>query len=110
MARRKTTPAPSKDTAERLQQAIHALGDYSHVTVRPGRSHLNVYAGYQDPVARFTPLGAGRFGLSFHTHTGRWEPMPFMGETSQITEALVSALAPFLQPPEFPRTKSGSDH
>ena len=89
-----------KDDAERLTQAIHALGNYSHVTVRPGRTHLNIYAGHDEPVARFTPLDGGRYGLSFHAHTGRWEPMPFMGDLPEITEALVTALGPYLEPDE----------
>jgi hypothetical protein len=99
-----------KDDAERLTQAIRGLGDYSHVTVRRGRAHLNIYAGHDDPVARFTPIGSGRYGLSFHTHTGRWEPMPFMGDVAEITTALVTALAPYLQPDELPRKISGSGH
>ncbi len=111
-ARRRTSSiAPLlKDDAERLTQAIRSLGNYSHVTVRPGRTYLNIYAGHDEPVARFTPLGDGRYGLSFHTHMGRWEPMPFMGELPQITEALVTALAPYLEPDELPRKISGSDH
>lgn len=113
MAARKKTSSVAplfKDDAERLTQAIRALGNYSHVAVRAGRSHLNIFAGHDDPVARFTPLGAGRYGLSFHTHTGRWEPMPFMGDAPQIAEALVTALAPYLEPDDFPRKISGSDH
>ena len=111
-ARKKTSSiAPLfKDDAERLTRAIRALGNYSHVTVRAGRAHLNIYAGHDDSVARFTPLGAGRYRLSFHTHTGRWEPMPLMGNPPQIAEALVSALAPYLEPDDFPRKISGSDH
>jgi len=113
MAARKKTPSMAplfKDDAARLTQAIRALGNYSHVTVRAGRAHLNIYAGHDDPVARFTPLGTGRYGLSFHTHTGRWEPMPFMGDAPHIAEALVTALAPYLEPDDFPRKISGSDH
>jgi hypothetical protein len=99
-----------RDDAERLTQAIRALGNYSHVTVRSGRTHLNLYAGHDDPVARFTPLGNGRYGLSFRTHTGRWEPMPFMGDVPEIAKALVTALAPYLEPDELPRSISGSGH
>ena len=111
-ARRRTASiAPIfKDDAARLTQAIRALGNYAHVTVRPGRAHLNIYAGHDDPVARFTPLGNGRYGLSFHTHTDRWEPMPFMGDVAEISKALVTALAPYLEPDELPRTISGSSH
>jgi hypothetical protein len=111
MAPKKTSPGVSKDVAARLEQAIRGLGDYSHVTVRAGRAHLNVHIGYEEPVARFTPIGAGRYRLSFHSHTGRWEPMPFMGDIAHIADALVSALGPFLVPdPDFSLTNSGSDH
>jgi hypothetical protein len=111
-ARRKASSiAPIfKDDAERLTRAIRILGNFSHVIVRPGRAHFNIYAGHDDPVARFTPLGAGRYGLSFHTHTGRWERMPFMGNAPEIAKALVTALAPYLEPDELPRKISGSNH
>ena len=109
VARKQTHSAPSVDAAQLLEQAIHSLGDYSHVTVRAGRSHLNVHVGDEDPVARFSPLGAGRYGLSFHTHTGRWELMPFMGDIRQIAESLVSALGPFLVS-DLLRRNSGSGH
>jgi hypothetical protein len=36
--------------------------------------------------------------------------MPFMGDVAEITKALVTALAPYLEPDEFPRKISGSDH
>ena len=104
-------PPLFRDEAERLTQAIRVLGNYSQVTVRPGRSHLNIFAGHDEPVARFTPLGAGRYGLSFHTHAGRWEPMPFMGDASEIARALVMALAPYLEhDDDLPRKISGSNH
>lgn len=112
-ARRKASSiAPLfKDDAERLTQAIHLLGNYSHVTVRPGRGHLNIFAGHDEPVARFTPLGSGRYGLSFHTHSGRWEPMPFMGDAPELAQALVTALAPYLEPEDnLSRKISGSGH
>jgi hypothetical protein len=112
-ARRKASSiAPLfKDDAERLTQAIHLLGDYSHVTVRLGRGHLNIFAGHAEPVARFTPLGAGRYGLCFHTHSGRWEPMPFMGHASEIAQALVTTLAPYLErDDDLSRKISGSHH
>jgi hypothetical protein len=112
-ARRKASSIPPlfKDDAERLTQAIHVLGNYSHVTVRPGRGHLNIFADHDQPIARFTPLGAGRYGLSFHTHSGRWEPMPFMGNASEIAQALVTALAPYLEREhDLSRKISGSHH
>ena len=114
MAARRKAPLTApvfKDDAARLTQAIRLLGNYSHVTVRAGRDHLNIHTGHDEPVARFTPLGAGRYGLSFRTHSGRWEAMPFMGNASEIAQALVTALAPYLEPvDDFPRRISGSNH
>jgi len=110
VARKKARPAPAVDAASLLQDAIHALGNYSHVTVRAVRSHLNVYVeDDEDAVARFTPLGAGNYGLSFHTQTGRWEPMPFTGQIREIAQALVSALGAFIEP-DLSRRNNGSDH
>ena len=62
------------------------------------------------PVARATPLGAGQFGLSFHTHTGRWEPMPVVADLTRLAHDLVGLLGPYLQRWDFPDRNSGSDH
>lgn len=105
-----TKNAPTNWEAERLRDAIHARGDYGHVTVRPERGHLNVYSGDEHPVARLTPLGAGHYGLSFHKHTGRWEPMPFRGDLNQMADALVNALGIYLERWDFSRGSSGSGH
>jgi hypothetical protein len=47
-------------------------------------------------VARLTPLGANAYGLSFHHHTGRWEPMPYSGPLDDLAAVIVEQLAPFL--------------
>ncbi len=96
--------------AELLCGAIRSLGDYAHVTVRAQRGHLNVYAGDVEPVARLTPLGAGRYGLSFRNHSGRWEPMPFAGNMQEMTQRLVSALGRYLERWDFSDGKRESDH
>ena len=67
---------PTDQQAQQLCDAIHSLGDYEHVSVRAERGHLNIYTDEYGPVARFSPLGGGEYGLSFRKHTGR-EPMPF---------------------------------
>jgi len=102
--------APTAHEAEQLRQAINALGDYAHVNVRTERGHLNVYAGDTDPVARLTPLDARQYGLSFHTHTGRWEPMPFTGDIPHLANVMVSVLEPYLQRYDFSGRKSESGH
>ncbi len=64
MAMRKTArpPTPSPHDAQALQQAVQALGDYEHVSVRVGRGHLNIFMDALEAVARCTPLGAGQYG------------------------------------------------
>ena len=101
---------PTPDDAEVLRQSIHALGDYGHVQVRAVRGHLTIFVEDGTPVARATPLGAGQFGLSFHTHTGRWEPMPVIADLRRLAHDLVTLLGPYLQRWEFPDQSSGQRH
>jgi hypothetical protein len=108
--RRPVKARVSDEAATRLREAIHGLGDYGHVRVRALRGHLYVYANEDDPVARLTPLTADQYGLSFHTHTGRWEPMPFAGKIPQVARDLVDSLGIYLARADFPLGKSGSDH
>jgi hypothetical protein len=47
-------------------------------------------------VARLTSLGGNGYGLSFHHHTGRWEPMPYSGTLGDLAAVIVAQLSPFL--------------
>lgn len=96
--------------AEELARTIHALGDYAHVAVRTQRGQLYIFAADEEPIARLTPLPGGGFGLSFHSHTGRWEPMPVAGDLAQVARDLVGSLGIYLEKPDFPLGISGSDH
>lgn len=96
-APRPDTRTPDTDVATAFGAAIGTLGDYAHVTVRPRRGLLYVYVDEtEDAVARFHPLGGGTYGLSFHHHSGAWQPMPFSGDLHHITAVLVDALGPYL--------------
>ena len=112
MATRKSARphTPSPHDAQALQQAVQALGDYEHVSVRAGRGHLNIFVDAGEPVARCTPLGAGQYGLSFHNHSGRWEPLPIIADLTRLAHDLVNVLGPYLQRWDFPDTKNGSHH
>ena len=107
---RERSRVPLVEAADTLQRAIRALGDYAHVSVRPLRGHLALVVEDEQAVARCTPLGAGRYGASFRTHTGRWEPMPFVGDLPYLAHALATALDPYLQRSDFPGRNSGLDH
>ncbi|MGH7671674.1 MAG: hypothetical protein ACREMC_02155 [Gemmatimonadales bacterium] len=110
----KTTRRPLRSKhasgeAEQLATAIHALGNYRHVTVEAQRGLLYVHAD-EEPVARLTPLGRDQYGLSFHQHTGRWEPTPFTGDLAHLAGVLVSEFGAYLASCDFPPTKNGSAH
>jgi len=101
--------AQASGEAEQLAAAIHALGNYGHVTVEAQRGLLCVLAD-EEPVARLTPLGREQYGLSFHQHTGRWEPTPFTGDLAHLAGVLVTEFGAYLESYDFPSTKNGSDH
>ena len=64
------------DAANVLTTGIRADGRHDYVTVRTERGFLYVDVN-EEPIARVEPLSSGQYGLSFHHHTGRWEPTPF---------------------------------
>ena len=108
-APRSGTRTPDADVATAFGAAIGALGDYAHVTVRLRRGLLYVYVDEtDDAVAHFHPLGGGTYGLSFHHHSGAWQPMPFSGDLHHITAVLVQTLGVYLARWENGPETSGS--
>jgi len=90
----------SSREADTLRRGLHALGDYAHLSVRAERGHLTIRVNDGgDPVARVSPLAMDHYGLSFRSHTGRWEPMPFVGDLAQLAHDLVTVLGPYLARP-----------
>jgi len=84
-SRRSSHAALNDQAAEECCAAIQTLGDYAHVTVRAQRGLLYLYADdSENPVARLHPLRDATYGLSFHHHSGRWEPMPFSGDLAHM--------------------------
>ena len=117
MRRRKGQSGPKLDRviakgyASNVEALIRARGDYDHISVRAHGSHLLVEnCDLSDTVARLTHLGRDHFGLSFQSHTGRWEPMPFEGTLETVTDDLVQTLAPYLERYDFQLETSGKDH
>jgi hypothetical protein len=75
--RARSNDALDAEAAE-LTSAIRGHG-YDHVTVKADRGFLYVDAD-GEPLVRLKPLSGGsRYGLSFHHHSGRWDPTPFTG-------------------------------
>lgn len=97
------------DHAVALTTALRADGRHDHVTVRAARGAL--YVEVEDaPVLRLECLGGQHYGISFHSHTGRWEPTPFQGAIGGLAETLLTAFGPHLDAWDFPPRKSGSGH
>ena len=108
-ASRRAHASPTDQAAEACGAAIKTLGDYAHVTVRAQRGLLYVYADDpEDPVARLHPLRDATYGLSFHHHSGRWEPMPFSGDLAHMATVIVQTLGAYLVRWENPPLNSGS--
>ena len=107
---RRSHASPNDQAAAECCAAIKTLGDYAHVTVRAQRGLLYVYADDpEDPVARLHPLrDATTYGLSFHHHSGRWEPMPFSGDLAHMAIVIVQTLGAYLARWENAPLNSGS--
>lgn len=82
----------------RIQGWVHSPGS----RVSRGAGHLNIVVDDSEPV------GAGLYGLSFHSHTGRWEPMPITTDLTRLVQDLVGTLAPISHGGTFPTRKSGA--
>jgi hypothetical protein len=80
--------------ADALQRLLHERGR-THLRVNSHGDHLIVFSeedGEPEPRLRLTALPAGRFGVSFRHHTGRWEPADITGSMIEALDA-VEALA-----------------
>lgn len=106
---RRSQASPNDQAAEECCAAIKTLGDYAHVTVRSQRGLLYLYADDpENPVARLHPLNDATYGLCFHHHSGRWEPMPFSGDLAHMALVIVQTLGPYLARWENAPRNSGS--
>ena len=97
------------DDANVLTTAIRRDGRHDHVTVRADRGFLYVDVD-EEPIARLEPLSGTAYGLSFHQHSGRWEPTPFTGDLARLADVLTGEFGLYLDSYDFPPTKSGPSH
>ena len=108
--KRHVGPRPGlTDDANALITAIRGDGHHNHVTVRAERGCLYVDVD-EEPIVRLEPLSSNHYGLTFHHHTGRWEPTPFTGDVGHLASVITTVFGPHLESYDFPPTKSGSDH
>ena len=97
------------DAANVLITTIRADGRHDHVTVRAERAYLYVDVD-EEPIVRLEPLSGDQYGLSFHHHTGRWEPTPFTGDVAHLSSVVTTAFGAYLDSYDFLPKKSGSNH
>ena len=94
------TPLAQVHAAE-LQGHLAKLTGHDYARVRPYGKHLLIQMQRKDAVdtvARLTEVARNRYTAAFRTHSGRWEPLPAAGDLRQTAEAVVSMLAPYLDP------------
>lgn len=63
-----------------------------------------------EPIIRLDPLARHQYGLSFHRHTGPWEPTPFTGDVSRLADVMTTVFARHLESYDLPPTRNESDH
>lgn len=97
------------EDAKILTTAIRADGRHDHVTIRAAQGALYVEVD-EEPIVRLEPLAPHQYGLSFHRHTGRWEPTPFTGDVGRLADVITSVFASHLESYDFPPTTNGSRH
>lgn len=87
--------------AAELQRQLTTLTGHDQVTVKPYGKHLLIQMKRDDTVdtvARLTEVGRNTYTSAFRSHTGRWEPLPGIGNLAETTDLVVSLLAPYLDP------------
>jgi len=47
---------------------------------------------------RLTELARNSYSASFLSHTGRWEPLPGIGDLATVANLVVSLLGPYFEP------------
>jgi len=86
--------------AARLQRQLATLTGHELVQVKPYGKHLLIQMHRNDAVdtiARLTELGRNSYSSAFRSHTGRWEPLPGIGDLATTADLVVSLLGPYFE-------------
>ena len=79
------------ESVEELETLLARTADCTHLCVKKRGKALTIFSGTPPhPHARLTSLGRNVWGLSFPTHTGRWERTPFVGTIEQVFNTLTT--------------------
>lgn len=97
MPRASALPNP----ADELQRLLSEFTGHAAARVRPYGRHLLIQIQREDSfdtVARLTASTGRHYTAAFRTHSGRWEPLPVAADLRQAAQAVVTMLAPYLNP------------
>ena len=93
--------------AAELQRQIATLTGHQRAHVKPYGKHLLIQMHSNggvdvddsvDTIARITELARNSYSASFRSHTGRWEPLPGIGDLATVANLVVSLLGPYFEP------------
>ena len=84
-----------------LQRQLATLTGHAPAHVKPYGKHLLIQMHREDQVdtiARLTELGRNSYSAAFRSHTGRWEPLPGIGDLATVADLVVTLLNPYFDP------------
>ena len=87
--------------AAELQRQLATLTGHALAHVKPYGKHLLIQMHREDQVdtiARLTELGRNSYSAAFRSHTGRWEPLPGIGDLATVADLVVMLLNAYFDP------------
>ena len=96
-------PQPLAAVAEIETKIARILG-HEAVKVKAYGRHFLIQIndnGQLDTIARLTQIDPKTYGVSFKSHTGRWDPLPEEGSRDEMITLLVGELGPYLDPANY---------
>lgn len=87
--------------AAELQRQLATLTGHALAHVKPYGKHLLIQMhreDHVDTIARLTELGRNSYSAAFRSHTGRWEPLPGIGDLATVADLVVTLLNPYFDP------------
>ena len=87
--------------AAELERQLATLTGHRRARVKPYGKHLLIQMhreDHVDTIARLTELGRNSYSAAFRSHTGRWEPLPGIGDLATVADLVVTLLNPYFDP------------
>ena len=96
-------PQPLAAVAE-IETKIAKILGHEAVKVKAYGRHFLIQIndnGQLDTIARLTQIDPKNYGVSFKSHTGRWDPLPEEGSRDEMITLLGEELGPYLDPANY---------